>query len=186
MSIHTFIPRSFLLALVCASIFLLPRSAVATGLTVTFNDGTSTINYTAVGDTSLIQSSNCGTDSTGEFCTLVITNNNIFGIFGFDVESFIQEELSSTLSDQFSAVQLFGETSYTATFHSFLDDTTLTCPADQVPCTAETGTTQLIGVTPDLFFFQPDGISASPEPSSILLFAAGVLAILLLARNKLI
>jgi hypothetical protein len=184
MPIHTFIKRSFLLALVCASVFLAPRTVSATGLTVTFNDGTSTINFTAVGDTSLIKSSSCGTDSTGEFCNLVITNNNIFGIFGFDQENFVQEQLSSTLSDQFSAVQQMGDTFYTATFRSFLDSTSLTCPADQVPCAPETGTTQLIGVTPDLFFFQP--VSASPEPSSILLFAAAVLAILLLARNKLL
>jgi hypothetical protein len=186
MSIHTFIQRSFLFAVFCSSVFLAPHTVSATGLTITFNDGTSTINYTAVGDTSLIQSSSCGTDSTGEFCNLVITNNNIFGILGFKQETFIQEQLSSTLSDQFSAVQQMGDTFYTATFRSFLDSTSLTCPADQVPCTPEIGTTQLIGVTPDLFFFQPDGISGSPEPSSILLFGAAVLAILLLARNKLL
>src|ERR1700738_3705655 len=135
MSTHTFIRRSFLFAVFCLSVFLAPRTVSATGLTITFNDGTSSINYTAAGDTSLIQSSSCGTDSTGEFCTLVITNASLIGLIGFNQQTYIQEALSNPLSDQFSAVQLAGTTSYTATFRSFLDDTTLTCPADQVPCT---------------------------------------------------
>ena len=186
MPVHTFIQRSFLFAVFCLSVFLAPRPAAASELLVTFNDSTSGISYSAIGDTGRIQSASCGTDSSGEVCTLVITNNDILGLFGFDSRSYIQESLSTALSDQFIAVQQQMATSYTATFRSFPDNTSLMCPPPgQFPCTAETGTLQplLQATGSDFFFFGP---SASPEPSSILLFGAAVLAILLLARNKLI